>query len=149
MGRNSKIVDCTFLFELSHRVGVVCLLFLFSLSQRNKGADVAVPRCVIAQELHRTYDLNSWAETPQSRAKVASLPKMLPLFEGYDSSDTDPNRYTVGGHNAKLGECRWQQTANCDPKGTREWENDLNCDQEVGSGASGYCRCADGSMAGL
>ena len=57
------------------------------------GADVAVPHCVMHQDPSVTYDLNSWAETSQSRAKVAKLPESQPLFEGYDTADTLPESY--------------------------------------------------------
>lgn len=50
----------------------------------NAGADVAVPHCVMAQDPSVTYDLNSWRETEHSRKKVNALPKLLPIFEGYD-----------------------------------------------------------------
>ena len=49
-----------------------------------KGADVAVPHCVMTQDTSVTYDLNSWQETPESRARVAKLPAAMPIFEGYD-----------------------------------------------------------------
>lgn len=49
------------------------------------GGDVVVPHCVFRDIPTLTYDLNSWAETPNSRAKVAALSKRLPLFEGYDN----------------------------------------------------------------
>ena len=119
--------------------------FLFALFFA--GADVAVPRCVIAAEPDKTYDLNSWAETPSSRKRVAKLNKMVPLFEGYDGPDTAPAGVFYG-RDAKFGQCKWQQTGGCDPNGQREFQYDLDCDQTVDAGASGYCHCADGSRKG-
>lgn len=94
-----------------------------------------------------TYDLNSWKESPESRARVAKLPQNLPLFEGYDEEENPP-RSRGYLRDAIVGECRWQQTGGCDPDGLRERENDLDCDDTVPAGASGFCHCADGTIQG-
>eukprot|EP00750_Incisomonas_marina_P002069 INCI1201.1.p1 GENE.INCI1201.1~~INCI1201.1.p1 ORF type:complete len:536 (+),score=92.35 INCI1201.1:81-1688(+) len=112
------------------------------------GADVAVPHCVMTQDTSVTYDLNSWQETPESRARVAKLPAAMPIFEGYDD-DVDAYGQPQGYGDAILGECKWQQTGNCDPNnGPREYHNDFGCEFEVPFGASGYCHCSDGHIAG-
>lgn len=43
--------------------------------------------------------------------------------------------------------CMWRQTGGCSPKGDREPDRDLRCDQQVPGDWSGYCECSDGKRA--
>ena len=44
------------------------------------------------------------------------------------------------------GFCKWHATGGCKWDGTREFENDKNCDEVVPDGMSGSCACSDGSV---
>lgn len=51
--------------------------------------DLVVPNCIVeGSEPPRTYDLNSWQETPESRAALKDVPAGEPLFEGYGERPT-------------------------------------------------------------
>ena len=73
------------------------------------GADIAVPHCVMTQDPSVTYDLNSWQETPHSRAKVAELPVAMPIFEGYDDDVGDvfgqPQEFVVHARMCIANKC--------------------------------------------
>jgi hypothetical protein len=42
----------------------------------------------------------------------------------------------------------WRHTGGCDPKGTREPDNDKQCTDTIAAGASGYCECDNGVRIG-
>eukprot|EP00931_Biecheleriopsis_adriatica_P027212 TRINITY_DN16397_c0_g1_i1.p1 TRINITY_DN16397_c0_g1~~TRINITY_DN16397_c0_g1_i1.p1 ORF type:complete len:483 (-),score=107.23 TRINITY_DN16397_c0_g1_i1:60-1508(-) len=75
------------------------------------------------------------------RALLCLLPGVItPLAD-----DTCPAGGCTEVPAAKDLKCvRWRQTGACSPKGPREKEGDKNCDQEIGTGSSGYCQCGSG-----
>lgn len=57
----------------------------------------------------------------------------------------NPEPEITAEHRLELSECiGWRQTAGCDSNGSREPEFDLECDEIVPPGASGYCECSSG-----
>ena len=61
--------------------------------------DLVVPNCIVAgSDPPRTYDLNSWQETPESQEAIRDLPKDQLVVEGYGDRPTFRKHIGSLGH---------------------------------------------------
>jgi len=65
--------------------------------------DIVVPMCFSSSN-EKLYDLNSWAETPESLRILKKTPSNVPLFEGYGSSSGRKNVYKLMQEKEQTGE---------------------------------------------